>query len=79
VIRIETVRKTTKTVLFEKAFGVDIRNFHTTEDVNKFIAKVRGREIGIIEIKTPLVVRRGGIWPIIDYDIDRMVDEAIGR
>jgi len=53
-----------KTVIFEDKFGVDINNFSTTEDVDKFIEDKLGRKLGVKKIKTNLVTNRGCIIPI---------------
>jgi hypothetical protein len=69
-----------RTILFERAFGVDIRKFPTTEDVNKLISKARGlTKLEIVRIETDLVTNRGNIFRIVSYDIDKRVDDAVGR
>ncbi len=66
-----------KTKFFERVFGVDIKDFPTTEDIDKFIKKVRGgKDIEIVHIETPLITTKGSIFPIQHYDIEKLVDEA---
>lgn len=38
--------KSGKTILFEKNYGVNIDNFKSTRDVDRFIEEVTGRKIG---------------------------------
>ncbi|PKP57244.1 MAG: hypothetical protein CVT88_08140 [Candidatus Altiarchaeales archaeon HGW-Altiarchaeales-1] len=71
-----------KTILFERIFNVNIKDFQTTEDINKFIKKVKGKDLDVVEIKTSLVTSRGSIIPVIPtkhQDIDKLVDEFIAK
>ena len=66
-----------KTIFFERAFGVDIRSFNTTEDVDKFIERRRGKKMRVVEINTHLVQKRGNVFRIRYYDIDGLVDRTL--
>lgn len=67
-----------KTVLFEEKYGVDIEDFSTTEDVEKFIEDKIGRELQVIELDDHGIVSvRGNIFKLRDYDINRRFDEII--
>ncbi len=67
-----------KTVIFEEKYGVDIEKFSTTSDVEKFIEDEIGRELQVIEHGGHgIVSTRGNIFKLIDYDIDRRLDEII--
>jgi hypothetical protein len=53
-----------KTVLFEKRYGVDIKNFSTTEDVDRRIEGKLGKKLESKKIKTNIVTNRGCVIPI---------------
>jgi len=74
-----TSKERVNTVFFERAFDVSINSFKTTEDVNKFIEKRRGRKLRVRRIETPLVSRRGSIFRIGHCDVDELVDEALNE
>ncbi|MHC1590768.1 MAG: hypothetical protein ACXQS8_01660 [Candidatus Helarchaeales archaeon] len=69
--------KKTKTIFFEKVFGVNIDSFKTTEEINKFIENRRNKKMKIIEIESPIVSKRGGIFRISNCDIEKMVKDAL--
>ncbi|OQX22190.1 MAG: hypothetical protein BWK75_01435 [Candidatus Altiarchaeales archaeon A3] len=78
----KTAHPQRKTILFERIFNVNIENFQTTEDIDKFIKKIKGKDLDVVEIKTSLVTSRGSIIPVIptkQQDIDKLVDEAIAK
>jgi len=66
-----------KTIFFERAFNTKIEFFKTIEDIDKFIERKRGRKLRVVEIATPLVPKRGSIFRIRSYNIDKIVDEVI--
>ena len=42
----------TKTLIFEEKYGVDIKDFDTTGDVDKFMEKKLGRKLKVKLIRT---------------------------
>lgn len=65
------------TILFEKKYKTEIRNFSTTSQVNKFIEKEEGKKLDVVMIATDIVTSRGDILPMLDENIDEMFDKAI--
>ncbi len=65
-----------KTVFFEKIYGVNITNFKTTEDVNKFIES-RGKKPRIVELESSIANERGNIFNIRHFNVDDLVDAAL--
>ena len=71
------VMKMVGTVLFEKKYNTQIKNFSTTSQVNKFVEKEEGKKLDVVVIKTDVVTSRGDILPMLDENIDEMFDKAI--
>ncbi len=61
-----------KTVLFEEKYNVDISEFLTTEEVDKFIEKKERKKLEIVN-------DRGNVFPVLDMDIDSVFDKTIGK
>ncbi len=61
-----------KTVLFEEKYNVDISEFLTTEEVDKFIEKKERKKLEIVN-------DRGNVFPVLDVDIDSVFDKTIGK
>ncbi len=68
-----------KTVLFEEKYNVDICEFSTTEEVDKFIEKREGKKLEIVSLEGGIVNARGNVFPVLDMDIDSVFDKAIGK
>ena len=69
-----------KTIFFEKVFGVNIEDYKTTEEIDKFIAKKRNlNQIRIKKLGYSLVYPRGSIFPIVNLDIEKMVSETVKK
>ncbi len=68
-----------KTVLFEEKYNVDISEFLTTEEVDKFIEKKEGKKLEIVSLEGGVVNARGNVFPVLDIDIDSVFDKTIGK
>ncbi|GBE54759.1 hypothetical protein BMS3Bbin15_00920 [archaeon BMS3Bbin15] len=68
-----------KTVLFEEKYNVDISEFLTTEEVDKFIEKKEGKKLEIVSLEGGIVNARGNVFPVLDIDIDSVFDKTIGK
>ncbi len=67
-----------KTVIFEEKYGVNIDQFSTTEDIEKFIEHKTDRKLQIIKLDDHgIVFGRSSIFKIGKYDIDHRFDETI--
>jgi hypothetical protein len=70
----------TKTVIFEKKYGVNVGDLSTTEEIDEIIEEKIGRKLQIIKLDDHGIVHsRGNVFKLREYDIDRMFDEAIKR
>ncbi len=68
-----------KTVLFEEKYNVDISEFLTTEEVDKFIEKKERKKLEIVSLEGGIVNERGNVFPVLDVDIDSVFDKTIGK
>ncbi len=68
-----------KTVIFEKKYGANINKFATTEQVDDFIEDKLGRKLRVKKFDNNVVVRRGNVFPIKDYDICKMISKRLKR
>lgn len=66
------------TVLFEDEYGVNIENFSTTCEIDKFVAKENGTEsLEVVLIHPDIVTPRGDVFPKVDVDIDKEFNKAL--
>ena len=69
-----------KTVIFEEKYGVNIDQFSTTEDIEKFIEHKTHRKLQVVKLDDHgIVSNRGSIFKIRKYDIDHRFDETIKK
>jgi hypothetical protein len=68
-----------KTILFEKKFRVDIKDFKSTNDVDNFVEGKLGRKLEITRIRSPLIGGHRSPFPHRKYDIDKLLEEALRR
>ncbi len=67
-----------KTVIFEEKYGVNIEDFSTTEDIEKFIENKTNRKLHVVKLEDHgIVSSRGSIFKIRKYDIRRRFDETM--
>jgi len=67
-----------KTVIFEEKYGVNIKDFSTTADVERFIENKTNRKLQVVKLDDHgIVSSRGSIFKIRKYDIDNRFDETI--
>lgn len=70
----------TKTVLFEEQYGVDIKSYSTTDEIDKLVAQRNGLKSLKIELMHPDIVSpRGDVFPKIDVDIEAVFTEALKK
>ncbi|MEA1870071.1 MAG: hypothetical protein U9N09_08025 [Euryarchaeota archaeon] len=68
----------TKTVIFEKKYGVDIEDFSTTTDVEKFIENITSKKLQVANPEDHSIASsRGSVFKMRTYDIDNRFDETI--
>lgn len=67
-----------KTVIFEEKYSVDVRDFSSTEEIDKVVEDKIGRKLQIVELEDHGIVHsRGNIFKLKKYDIDRLFEETI--
>jgi|Deesub1362A_J573_1020465.scaffolds.fasta_scaffold00348_58 hypothetical protein len=67
-----------KTVLFEEKYGVDIRNFHSTKEIDKVVENKIGRKLKVVKVGSRVVSSgRGNIFKIRKYGINKRFKKAI--
>jgi len=67
-----------KTVIFEKKYGVDIEDFSTTTDVEKFIENITKKKLHVAKPEDHgIASSRGSVFKMRAYDIDNRFDETI--
>ncbi len=67
----------TKTVYFERKYGVDINQFKSTEDVDKFLANKIGRTLEAKDVNNGLIDRSGNVFPTRETNIDKDLNRAL--
>ena len=69
-----------KTVIFEEKYGVDIKDFSTTKEIDEVIEKKIGRKLKVLKLgHSTLVPGRGNVFKLRKYDIKRRFDDTIDR
>jgi len=66
-----------KTVIFEKKYGVDLRDFRTTEQIDEYMKDKLGRDLEVKRIESGVVTHRGNVFPLRHYDIEKLCDNAL--
>lgn len=66
-----------KTVIFEKKYSTDIKNYNTTEQVDSFIEDQLGRKLNVKRVDTNIVSRRGSILPLNRFNINKKLDALL--
>lgn len=67
------------TLYFEKKYGVDIKDIHTTEEIDKIIEKKTGHKIGLSQKTCDIVEKSGNVFPIADFDINKGIDRILHK
>lgn len=69
-----------KTIFFEKRCGVNIEQFSTIHEVDKFLEEKLGKRFEDIELWDPnsnLISDAGNIFRIRDTDVDEELDDIL--
>jgi hypothetical protein len=68
------------TVLFEVKYKVEVKDFSTTCDIDKFVARKTGKKsLKIMSVSLDIISVRGAVIPVVDVDINGMFDKAIKK
>jgi hypothetical protein len=67
----------TKTVYFEKKYGVNIDQFKSTEEVDKFLAIKIGKALEAKDVHNGLIDRSGNVFPTRETNININLDRAL--
>jgi hypothetical protein len=70
---------TGRSIIFEKKYGVDVKRFSTTEQVDEYMKGQIGRDLRVKKIESGVVTHRGNTFPLKEYNIDEIFDKAIRR
>ena len=69
-----------ETVIFEKKYGVDIKDYPTIKEIDNFIEKKEGKKLQIVKLDSyGFAHSRGSIFKFKKYNIERMFDKAIKK
>jgi len=67
-----------KTVIFEEKYGVDVREFSTTEEIDKVVEEKIDRKMKIVKLEDHGVVHsRGNVFKMEEYDIEKKFEATI--
>lgn len=64
----------TKTVYFEKKYGVPIETLKSTDEIDHVIEKSIGHKLEVKKIDHLIVNHAGCVFDLRKYDIDKMVE-----
>ena len=67
----------TKTVYFEKKYEVDISQFKSTEDVDKFLSLKIGKSLEAKGVTNGLIDKSGNIFPTRGTNIDENLNRTL--
>ncbi len=68
------------TVLFEDKYNVKIKDFSTTCEVDKFVARKTGKKsLRVVPVSPDIISARGAVIPVVDVEINGMFDKAIKK
>jgi hypothetical protein len=68
-----------RTVLFERHYNVDVSQFKSTDDVDRFLEERSGRKLGVVRTTGNVIERVGNILPVKKFDIEkinRLIDSS---
>ena len=70
----------TNTVLFEDKYKVKIKDFSTTYEVDKFVARKKGkRSLKVVSVNPDIISTGGTVIPVVNADINGRFDKAIKK
>ncbi len=68
------------TVLFEDKYKVKIKDFSTTCEIDKFIARKTGKKsLKTVSVSPDIISTRGTEIPVVNADINGRFDKAIKK
>ncbi len=68
------------TVLFENKYNVKIKDFSTTYEVDKFVARKTGKKsLKVVSVNQDIISSRGTVIPVVNADINGRLDKAIKK
>lgn len=68
------------TVLFEDKYKVKIKDFSTTCEVDKFVARKTGKKsLKIVSASQDIISTGGTVIPVVNVDINGRFDKAIKK
>ncbi|MFA6332468.1 MAG: hypothetical protein WCX22_05915 [Methanoregula sp.] len=70
-----------RTVLFERHYNVDVSQFKSTDDVDRFLEERSGKKLGVVRTSGNVIEKVGNVLPVKRFEvenIDKIIDEALG-
>lgn len=71
------MRPVTNTLYFEKNYSVNIKDIHTTEDIDKIIEKKTGHKLELSNHTCDIIERSGNVFPVSNFDINARIDKLL--
>ncbi|MDK2891434.1 MAG: hypothetical protein PWR21_2066 [Methanoculleus sp.] len=63
-----------RTVYFEKRYGVDIKDFASTIEIDQVIERDLGRDLKLTRCENPLVNHGGCVFKLKEYDVEESLN-----
>ncbi len=68
------------TVLFENNYNIKIKDFSTTCEVDKFVARKTGKKsLKVVSVSPDIISAGGTVIPVVDVDINGRFDKAVKK
>ena len=63
-----------RTLYFEKKYGVNIKDFKSTTEIDQVIEKSLGRSLRLTRCENPLVNHGGCVFKLREYDVEEYLN-----
>lgn len=64
-----------RTVYFEKKYGVNIKDFKSTTEIDQVIERDLGRDLKLTRCENPLVNHGGCVFKLREYNIEERLNQ----
>lgn len=68
-----------KTVYFEDKYGVDIKKFQTTAQIDEFIEEKKGRKMSLVSVGQGVVKKRGAVLRYAAHNIKELFEKSLDK
>lgn len=66
-----------RTVYFEKKYGVNIKDFKSTIEIDQVIEKNLGRKLKITRCESPIISHGGCVFELREYDVEDYLNREL--